>query len=124
MVKIVQFAMKQCLEKTKRISPLSFFVRRAVTAFIRSVSNNVRLRIRWYQFVVLTTYEGARKTPVTCVYCRSPWVSPATEAAASGGGSTMRDGYLNMSSAAGISGIRDTSSCKSCNVCGTVVGGT
>lgn len=60
-------------------------------------------------------YEGAKKTPVTCVYCRSPWVAPETNAASASDGSTMHEGYLNMSGAVGISGIRDTSSCESCN---------
>jgi hypothetical protein len=66
-------------------------------------------------------YEGAKKTPVTCVYCRSPWVGPETNAASASSGSTMREGYLNMSGAAGISGIRDTSSCESCNDSLTIV---
>ena len=60
-------------------------------------------------------YEGAKKTPVTCVYCRSPWVNPETAAASASSGSTRREGYLNMSSAAGISDTRDESSCESCN---------
>lgn len=60
-------------------------------------------------------YEGAKKTPVTCVYCRSPWVVPETNAASAGDGSPMHEGYLNMSGAAGISGVRDTSSCESCS---------
>ena len=67
-------------------------------------------------------YEGARKTPVTCVYCRSPWVGPETNASSADGGSTMHEGYLNMSSAAGISGIRDTSTCESCNGSLTIMG--
>lgn len=57
--------------------------------------------------------KGAKKTPVTCVYCRSPWLVPETNAASAGGGSMTHEGYLNMSSAVGISGIRDTSSCES-----------
>ena len=60
-------------------------------------------------------YEGAKRTPVTCVYCRSPWAGLETVAASAGSGSTTREGYLNMSGAAGISGIRDTSSCESFN---------
>lgn len=67
--------------------------------------------------------EGAKKTPVTCVYCRSPWVVQETNAASAGGGSMTHEGYLNMSSAAGISGIRDTSSCESCNSRFTIMGG-
>ena len=59
--------------------------------------------------------EGAKKTPVTCVYCRSPWVVQETNAASAGGGSMMQEGYLNMSNAVGISSIRDTSSCESYN---------
>ena len=111
--KIVQSAMKQCLVGTKTTSPSLFFVRCAVTAFTRSASNNVRLRVPWHLFSILIVDQGAKKRPVTCVYCRSPWLSPETEAASAGSGSTMREGYLNMSGAAGISGIRDTSSCES-----------
>jgi hypothetical protein len=68
-------------------------------------------------------YEGAKKTPVTCVYCRSPWAIPATNAASAGGGSTSHEGYLNMSGAVGISGIRDTSTCESCSSRFTIMGG-
>jgi hypothetical protein len=67
-------------------------------------------------------YTGAKKTPVvTCVYCRSPWASPGTNAAPAGSGSTIHEGYLNMSGAVGISGIRDTSSCESYDGIVTIV---
>lgn len=69
------------------------------------------------------SYEGAKKTPVTCVYCRAPWLGPETNAASAGSGSTMHEGYLNMSGAVGISGIRDTSTCESCNNSLTITGG-
>jgi hypothetical protein len=35
----------------------------------------------------------------------------------------MREGYLNMGRAAGISGIRDASSCESCNGSVTIMSG-
>ncbi|TEB39398.1 hypothetical protein FA13DRAFT_1723590 [Coprinellus micaceus] len=44
---------------------------------------------------------------LTCVYCRSKWLSPS---AASGSGPVKPGGYLNLAGAAGISPQRDTSS--------------
>jgi len=71
----------------------------------------------------LLFYEGAKRTPVTCVYCRSPWVSPEDKTGSVGSGSTMHGSYLNMSSAVGISGVRDTSSCESCDGSVIIMGG-
>ncbi|RXW14068.1 hypothetical protein EST38_g11788 [Candolleomyces aberdarensis] len=47
---------------------------------------------------------------LTCVYCRSKWV---VAGASSAGGAAMKaGGYLNLASAAGLSPVRDTSTCE------------
>jgi hypothetical protein len=45
---------------------------------------------------------------LTCVWCRAEWPSGAKSGA---GASPTSGGYVNLGSAAGISGQRDTSSC-------------
>ena len=52
---------------------------------------------------------------VTCVYCRARWVSAAIASSSSrSGGVQMSEGYLNLGNVAGLSPVRDTSSCKFC----------
>ncbi|EJD41248.1 hypothetical protein AURDEDRAFT_106240 [Auricularia subglabra TFB-10046 SS5] len=48
---------------------------------------------------------------LTCVYCRAPWTSATGGASGSGSSSraTISEGYLNLAGAAGVSGVRDTS---------------
>ncbi|KDQ28578.1 hypothetical protein PLEOSDRAFT_1102621 [Pleurotus ostreatus PC15] len=56
---------------------------------------------------------------ITCVYCRTKWAFPAaagsTSAAPGAGNARARvsEGYLNLSGVAGLSPVRDTSSCES-----------
>ena len=44
---------------------------------------------------------------MTCVFCRAKWSTPG-----SSGKSTLKEGYINLSNAAGISNVRDASTCK------------
>ncbi|KAF7375337.1 hypothetical protein MSAN_00420800 [Mycena sanguinolenta] len=49
-------------------------------------------------------------TKLTCIYCRAAWPTPAATAArASGSAYTTAEGYINMSTVAGLSPQRDTS---------------
>lgn len=57
---------------------------------------------------------------ITCVYCRTKWVFPAAAASTSAAGNAagnararVSEGYLNLSGVAGLSPVRDTSSCES-----------
>lgn len=54
---------------------------------------------------------------ITCPFCRAKW--PAAAVAAAGGravGARGGDGYLNLANAAGLSPVRDTSTCKHTSV--------
>lgn len=46
---------------------------------------------------------------VSCVFCRAKWVTSGPAAAA--GASRSSEGYINLGSVAGLSHVRDTSSC-------------
>ncbi len=50
---------------------------------------------------------------MNCVWCRAKWIAPAGAGAAQAraGGAQFSEGYLNLSTAAGVSAVRDTSSC-------------
>ena len=64
----------------------------------------------------LIIFAGAKsaKNGVTCVWCRAPWAQAGTpaRARAAGGSATTSEGYLNLSGVAGVSPVRDTSSCE------------
>ncbi len=63
----------------------------------------------------MNIFSGAKSAKnLTCVWCRAPWTQAgATGAArAAGGSATTSEGYLNLSGVAGVSPVRDTSSCK------------
>jgi hypothetical protein len=51
---------------------------------------------------------------LTCVFCRAPWqtAAPTSSTPTKGGATISRDGYLNLGSVAGVSPVRDTSTCK------------
>lgn len=59
---------------------------------------------------------GARKQGknLTCVFCRAAWIGPIAAGASSGSASASltSEGYINLGNVAGLSPIRDTSSCK------------
>ena len=88
-------------------------VRRAEMPYIRSASNNVGDFIDFHlsEVLILFSFVGARKKGVDldCVYCRAPWALSGTK----GAGSKTSEGYINLAHVAGVSPIRDTSSCKS-----------
>ena len=46
---------------------------------------------------------------LNCVWCRARWVVPGT---AAGVGVRREGGYLNLGTVAGISPVRDTSTCQ------------
>lgn len=55
-------------------------------------------------------------TGVTCIYCRAKWTVAVPALAPAAGGSRAvqtSEGYLNLSTVAGLSPVRDTSSCTS-----------
>lgn len=52
--------------------------------------------------------ERSKRGDVTCPMCRAKWVTPG---AASSRGMTS-GGYINLASAAGLSPVRDTSTCE------------
>lgn len=50
---------------------------------------------------------------MNCVWCRAKWNAPAGAAVGHArGGAQTSEGYLNLSAAAGVSPVRDTSSCE------------
>jgi hypothetical protein len=63
----------------------------------------------------LNVVSGAKTkgADITCPFCRAKW--PAATVAAAGGrvvAALGSDGYLNLATAAGLSPVRDTSSCQ------------
>lgn len=48
---------------------------------------------------------------LTCVWCRATWVAPRPSGAA-GGPKRVAGGYLNLAGVAGVSPVRDTSTCE------------
>ena len=72
-----------------------------------------------YMTLVLTTLTGAKSSPrnLTCVFCRSPWIDSSAGKGKGRAGNTSgqvrtSEGYLNLATAAGLSGYRDTSTCE------------
>ena len=51
------------------------------------------------------------KNGITCVFCRAKWPEAAQAGASRGARSS--EGYLNLGGVAGVSTVRDTSSCRS-----------
>lgn len=66
----------------------------------------------------IMTHTGARHkgAKVDCPMCRGPWAGAAAAAAGTSRAARSAEGYLNLSSAAGLSPVRDTSSCECCVV--------
>ncbi|KAI1794565.1 hypothetical protein LXA43DRAFT_995617 [Ganoderma leucocontextum] len=59
-----------------------------------------------------STSQTKQGNTVSCVWCRAKWNAPAGAGAAQAraGGAQFSEGYLNLSAAAGVSPVRDTSS--------------
>jgi hypothetical protein len=85
-----QACFKQCEDHVSRVS----LVRRWVTFFLVLGSNHLG-------------------KDVTCVYCRARWVFAGPSGSGSGSGAAKRtaEGYLNLGEVAGLSPMRDTSTC-------------
>ena len=62
----------------------------------------------------ITGAEQKRKegVQVTCVWCRSPWIVPGPKGSGSGLVRTNSRGYINLSGVAGLSPVRDASTCR------------
>lgn len=78
------------------------------------------LRLEWRELTGLLGFVniGAKtaKRNLTCVFCRAKWVLAGAGAAggggaAAGGSRRTAEGYLNLGAVAGLSPVRDTSSC-------------
>ncbi|TDL13662.1 hypothetical protein BD410DRAFT_872596 [Rickenella mellea] len=55
--------------------------------------------------------QWARSKPnPTCVFCRAKWVAPGASGAS--GSANTSEGYVNLGGVAGVSPVRDTSTCK------------
>jgi len=50
---------------------------------------------------------------VTCVWCRAKWLFAGSAAGGSSGARRTAEGYINIGSVAGVSPVRDTSTCTS-----------
>lgn len=50
--------------------------------------------------------------PLTCVWCRAKWSVMSDTSASSSTSAHVSEGYLNLGAVAGLSPVRDTSSCK------------
>ena len=64
-------------------------------------------QVIYYLFVGQRTAASSGKV-LTCVWCRARWVVDRPD----GGGIKKNKGYLNLSGVAGVSPVRDTSTCK------------
>jgi hypothetical protein len=104
----VQFVMNLC---TRSIPRSWLSVNSAGTLYTQSVSNSVG--VLHFQVWPLTCFvSGAKATSnPTCVFCRARWTVPGSAAVESSGSKFSR-GYLNLGNVAGLSTVRDTSSCE------------
>lgn len=97
----------------------------AVFLFSVYVTYDDDLRLEWRELTGLLGFVniGAKtaKRNLTCVFCRAKWVLAGPGAGATGGGGggaaaaggsrRTAEGYLNLGAVAGLSPVRDTSSC-------------
>jgi len=94
---------------------LLFSVKNVGMRFTRNVLGNVScFSIATLQLIsfVCSGRKTAQKNvkELTCVYCRAPWVVPAPASGSKTTGTT-RGGYVNLANVAGLSPVRDTSTC-------------
>ena len=93
------------------------------TLFIRNVSSNVSPSTHSFStklifFSIFFTLSGQRTAAsngkdLTCVWCRARWIVARPSGSAGGVKRSMGAyGYINLSDVAGISPVRDTSTCK------------
>jgi hypothetical protein len=59
-------------------------------------------------------HTGARQSHpnVTCVYCRAKWVSASSADHGTSASGHLDEGYLNLAGVAGVSPVRDESTCE------------
>jgi hypothetical protein len=86
--------------------------RLARTHCIRYVSVNVSLVTRPYGSKLTRAFshnlgKQSRGANLTCVFCRSPWPVVGGNAK-----TITSEGYLNLASIAGMSGVRDSTTCN------------
>lgn len=76
-----------------------------------------RSELIFFFFGIGTIGAKTAKNNLTCVFCRAKWVlaggasGSGGGAAAAGGGRRTAEGYLNLGAVAGLSPVRDTSTC-------------
>lgn len=82
-----------------------------------------KIQLEWRELTGLLGFVniGAKtaKKNLTCVFCRAKWVLAGAAAAAAagsggaaaGGSRRTAEGYLNLGAVAGLSPVRDTSTC-------------
>lgn len=63
-------------------------------------------------FIIFRVGSRAATGGVTCVFCRTEWVTPSTSKRPATAGVRTSEGYVNLANVAGVSTMRDTSSCK------------
>lgn len=71
--------------------------------------------VRVFEFLILFTGQAnsaKNGQPLTCVWCRARWISPAAAAGTKNGAQRTNEGYLNLAGVSGVSPVRDTSSCE------------
>jgi hypothetical protein len=85
------------------------------TRCTRNALINVRPSFGLENETPFSLITGARTSGhnLTCVWCRAKWILPASGSGAASGSMTS-EGYVNLGSVAGVSPVRDTSSCMNC----------
>jgi hypothetical protein len=80
--------------------------------FIWNVSSNVCLPTMNLFCKLTDPVLGARAAAtLTCVWCRAKWVDVGSSTGANAKTRSTSEGYLNLGAVAGVSPVRDTSSC-------------
>ena len=110
----VRSALKGWTVSTRKTSLSAMSVAMVCT---RTVSSSVGLVLQLLHYLTRAnvppgiTSRTRERQPVTCIFCRAKCNLPAGVGGARAGGAQVSEGYLNLSGAAGISPVRDTSSC-------------
>lgn len=65
-----------------------------------------------HSFSPSVTGAKSKRGNVTCVFCRAPWAAPGPSTNPGASIQRSREGYINLSAVAGLSPIRDTSTCR------------
>ena len=111
------------MECMVQLRPHLCFVKSVGTPFTRNVSSNVgvstHLLLKFFILFICYFSLGQRTAAsngkeLTCVWCRARWIVARPSGGATGGvkRSMGAYGYINLSDVAGVSPVRDTSTCK------------